>query len=71
VPGEQALDAIAQLLLPGADTGEAGEETFGERATTVVDLGDGQLAYAFASGDVVWFVITSVEDVESIVTALP
>jgi peptidyl-prolyl cis-trans isomerase B (cyclophilin B) len=71
VPGEQVFDAVSRLLLTDVDTTTATEETLGDRATTVIDLGDDQLAYAFTSGDVVWFVITSVEDVESIVTALP
>ena len=71
VSGETSLEPIAQLLLSGADTSDAGEATFGERTTTVIDLGDGQVAHVFASGDVVWFVITTVDDVESIVTALP
>lgn len=71
VAGEASLAPVAQLLLPGADVNDTSEETFGERTTTVVDLGDGQVAHVFASGDVVWFVITDVEDVESIVTALP
>jgi peptidyl-prolyl cis-trans isomerase B (cyclophilin B) len=71
VSGESSLAPVAQLLLPGTDVSDASEETFGDRTTTVVDLGDGQVAHVFASGDVVWFVITTVEDVESIVTALP
>jgi cyclophilin family peptidyl-prolyl cis-trans isomerase len=71
VSGEASLAPIAELLLPSADVNDTSEQTFGDRTTTVVDLGEGQLAHVFASGDVVWFVITTVEDVESIVTALP
>ncbi len=69
--GETALEPIAKLLLPNADTSDPEQETIGGRETSVIDLGDGQLAYVFASGDVVWFVITTVEDVESIVSSLP
>ncbi len=71
VSGDASLAPIAELLLASADMNDTSEQTFGDRTTTVVDLGEGQLAYVFASGDVVWFVITTVEDVESIVTALP
>lgn len=71
VDGESLLDPVARLLLPGVDTSDPGEATFGERTTSVIDLGDGQSAYVFASGDVVWFVIATVEDVEPIITALP
>ncbi len=71
LPGETALGPIAKLLLPNADTSAPEQETIGGRETSVIDLGDGQMAYVFASGDVVWFVITTVEDVESIVSSLP
>lgn len=69
--GGAVLDPVARLLLPGVDTSQAADETIGGRTVKAVDLGDGQLAYVFASGDVVWFVITTVEDVESIVASLP
>jgi len=71
LPGETALAPIAQLLLPSADTSDPEQETIGGRETSVIDLGEGQKAYVFASGDVVWFVITTVEDVASIVSSLP
>ena len=71
VDGELVIGPVAQLLLPDADVSSGTEETFGERVTTVIDLGDGQLIYVFTSDDVVWFVTTSVDDVEPIVTALP
>jgi|GEM_PF-2868238 len=71
VPGDQSLDALSRLLLPITDLVDAPEVTFGERTVTEVDLGDGPAGYIFPSGDVVWFVITTAEEVESIVTALP
>ncbi len=74
VPGvdaESILDPVAQLLVPNGDLENTSESTFGERTTTVIDLGGGQVVHVFASGDVVWFVTTSVDDVESIVSALP
>ena len=64
-------DTIARLLLPNGDFDDPGEATFGERTATVIDLGGDQVVYVYPSGDVVWFVTTSVDDVESIVSALP
>ena len=72
IPGVDAasvLDPIARLLVPSGDFGATTEQTFGDRTATVIDLG-GQLVYAFPNDDVVWFVTTSVDDVESIVTEL-
>jgi cyclophilin family peptidyl-prolyl cis-trans isomerase len=71
VSGDQVQDAITRLLLPDFDPSGAGEETFGERTATVIELGQGQTSYVFSSGDVVWFVVTTVEDVEPIISALP
>jgi hypothetical protein len=70
VEATSVFDPIAQLLLPTADLGDPGEATFGDRSTTVYDLG-GQLVYVYPSGDVLWFVTTSLEDVGSMITALP
>ena len=71
VDGQLVLEPVAQLLLPNTDIGSGVEETFGERTTTAFDLGNDQRIHVFASGDVVWFVTTSVEDVESMISALP
>jgi cyclophilin family peptidyl-prolyl cis-trans isomerase len=70
VDATSVFDPVAQLLLPTADLGDPGEATFGDRSTTVYDLG-GQLVYVYPSGDVLWFVTTSLEDVGSMITALP
>jgi peptidyl-prolyl cis-trans isomerase B (cyclophilin B) len=71
VEGALVVEPIAGLLLPGADLGTATEATFGERTVSEIDLGNGQLIYYFPSDDVVWFVTTNAEDVESIINALP
>ncbi len=71
VDGALVLESIAGLLLPDSDLGAASEEMIGDRTATVVDLGGGQLIYFYPSEDVVWFVTTSAEDVESIIAELP
>ena len=71
VDAELVLDPVARLLLPGGDLEATTEATFGDRTTTAIDLGGGQVIHVFPSGEVVWFVTTDVEDVESIVTSLP
>ncbi|MEX1294813.1 MAG: peptidylprolyl isomerase [Candidatus Limnocylindrales bacterium] len=71
VDAASVFEPVAQLMLPNADLGARSEETFGERSVTVVDLGGGQLIYVFPSDDVLWFVTTTVEDVETIITELP
>ena len=71
VSADQVQDALSRLLLPIDDTTVTSVETIGEREVTKIDLGSGQSAYAFSSGEVVWFVITTAEDVEPIVTDLP
>ncbi len=71
VPGEQARDALTRLLLPMAETSATAEQTVGDRQVMRLDLGDDRAAWIFSSGDVVWFVITTIDDVEPIVTSLP
>lgn len=71
VSAEVVFDPIARLLLPNGDFEDLGEATFGDRSTTVVDLGGDQVVHVFPSGDVLWFLTTSVDDVDSIITALP
>ena len=71
VPGERMQGAIGRLLLPESDVEGAPEEAFGERTASVIDLGGGQSAYVLASDDVVWFVYTSLDEVEPIISALP
>ena len=71
VPGEQMQDAVTRLLLPDTDLGSAVEETYGERTVQAIDLGGGQTAYVLSVGDIVWFVVTNLEDVEAIITDLP
>ncbi len=71
VPGDQAQAAITRLLLPGFDLSGAVEQTYGERTATAIELDTGQTAYVFSSGDVVWFVITTAEDAEPLISALP
>jgi peptidyl-prolyl cis-trans isomerase B (cyclophilin B) len=70
VAGDEVQDAMTRLLL-SADTGAATEATLGERSVKQFDLESGQAANVYSSGDVVWFVITTVEDVEPIISALP
>jgi len=74
VPGvdaESVFDPIAQLLLPSGDFEDLDEATFSDRTASVVDLGNDQVVYVLPIGDVLWFITTSVEDIESIITALP
>ncbi len=70
VPAEQVQDALARMLLDIDDSTASREETIGERTVTRIPLPDVP-AYVFSSGDVVWFVITTAEDVNEIVAALP
>jgi len=53
-----------------AESAETSEVTVGERTAMRVDLGEAQ-AWVFSSDEVVWFVVTTVEDVDDIVLALP
>ena len=71
VPSERMQGAIGRLLLPESDVEGAPKEAFGERTASVIDLGGGQSAYVLASDDVVWFVYTSLDEVEPIISALP
>jgi len=73
VPGEVVQDALTRMLLPGADASGA-TETIGDREVVPVvlaeDPGPGDTAYVFSDGEVVWFVTTSVEDVEGVIASL-
>jgi cyclophilin family peptidyl-prolyl cis-trans isomerase len=73
VPGEVVQDAMTRLLLPGADASGA-TETIGNREVlpVVFPPGSGPVdtAYVFSDGEVVWFVTTSVEDVEGVIASL-
>jgi peptidyl-prolyl cis-trans isomerase B (cyclophilin B) len=75
VPAEQVEDAMIRLLLPtDASTGIA-SETIGGREVTRVDLapdpGPGESAYVISSGEAVWFIVSTLEDISEVVTALP
>ena len=71
VPGEQVQAAVSELLLPEFDTEGAPVEDYGGQSASVIDLGDGQSAYIFSSGDVVWFVVTADENPGGIIASLP
>jgi len=71
VSGDQVLAQITGLLLPDTEGDVIGEETIGGRNATKVDLGDGVLAWVFTSDDVVWFVITSLDDPSEVISELP
>jgi len=75
VSADQIEDAIVRLLLPVDHSTATSEETIGEREVTRVDLAPdpqpGESAYVFSSGDVVWFVISTLDDISEIVAALP
>jgi cyclophilin family peptidyl-prolyl cis-trans isomerase len=71
VDAQSVLDPIARLLLPDGDFEGMSEAIFGDRSVSVVEVSNGQVVYVLPRGDVLWFVTTSVEDVESIVAALP
>jgi hypothetical protein len=51
------------------------EQTIGDRTVTRVELapdpGPGETAYVFSSGDVVLFVVTTLDDISEVVAALP
>jgi peptidyl-prolyl cis-trans isomerase B (cyclophilin B) len=75
VPAQQVEDAMIRLLLPtDASTGIA-SETIGGREVTRVDLapdpGPGESAYVISSGEAVWFIVSTLEDISEVVTALP
>ncbi len=70
VPGAEVQSAIMSLLLPGTDTSVATEETIDGRTVQRVQL-DGATAWIFSSDEVVWFVVTTLEDPTEVVAALP
>jgi peptidyl-prolyl cis-trans isomerase B (cyclophilin B) len=69
VPGEQLQPIMTELLLPGTSIDEEDVDTFGERTAQRTDLG-GALAWIFSEGDVVWFVVTSLDDPSEVIAAL-
>ncbi|MEA2025102.1 MAG: peptidylprolyl isomerase [Chloroflexota bacterium] len=75
VPAEQIEDAIVRLLLPVDHSTARSEETIGDREVTRLDLAPdpqpGDSAYVYSSGDVVWFVISTLDDISEVVAALP
>ncbi len=75
VPGEQVQDAIIRLLLPTDESTAIETVTIADREVTRVDLAPdpapGDSAYVVSSGDAVWFIVSTVEDVSEIVAALP
>ena len=71
VPAEQVQDAVTRLLLPDTETAGAPVEGIADRDVTVVELGGGQTAYVLSSGEVVWFVVTTIEDAGELISALP
>lgn len=75
VPAEQVQDAMIRLLLPTDDSTGITSETIGGREVTRVDLapdpGPGESAYVVSSGEAVWFVVSTLEDISEVVAALP
>jgi hypothetical protein len=75
VPAEQVEDAMIRLLLPADASAVISSETIGGRDVTRVDLapdpGPGESAYVISSGEAVWFIVSTVEDISEVVAALP
>ncbi len=75
VPAEQVQDAMIRLLLPTDDSTAIQTQTIADREVTRIDLapdpGPSDSAYVISSGDVVWFIVSTVEDVSDVVAALP
>ncbi len=75
VPAEQVQDAMIRLLLPTDESTAIETVTIADREVTRVDLvpdpAPGDSAYVVSSGDAVWFIVSTVEDVSEIVAALP
>jgi cyclophilin family peptidyl-prolyl cis-trans isomerase len=75
VPAEQIQDAMIRLLLPTDDSTGITSETIADREVTRVDLvpdpGPGDSAYVISSGEAVWFIVSTLEDISEVVAALP
>ncbi len=75
VPAEQVQDAMIRLLLPTDDSTGITTETIADREVSRVDLvpdpGPGDSAYVISSGEAVWFIVSTVEDISEVVAALP
>ena len=75
VPAEQVQDAMIRLLLRSMHSTCMETETIGGREVTRVDLapdpGPGDSAYVISSGEDVWFIVSTVEDISEVVAALP
>jgi cyclophilin family peptidyl-prolyl cis-trans isomerase len=75
VPAEQVQDAMIRLLLPTDDSTGITTETIADREVTRVDLvpdpGPGESAYVVSSGEAVWFIVSTLEDISEVVAALP
>ena len=74
-PAEQVQEALIRLLLPTDESTAMQTITLADREGTHVDLvpdpTPGDSAYVVRSGDAVWFIVSTVEDVSDIVAALP
>ena len=71
VPGTEVQSAIMSLLLPGTDSAAATEETIDGRTVQRLQLDDATTAWIFSSDEVVWFVVTTLEDPTEVIAALP
>lgn len=74
VPAEQVEDIAIRLLLPVDDSTVIEDVTIGDRAVKRVDLapepGPGESAFVLQSGEVVWFIVSTLEDNSEVVAAL-
>jgi cyclophilin family peptidyl-prolyl cis-trans isomerase len=71
VEGASVEEIVTSLLLAGSVPEEMTAETVGDREVTRVAIEGPQDAWVFSSGDVVWFVVTTLEDVAPIIDELP
>jgi peptidyl-prolyl cis-trans isomerase B (cyclophilin B) len=71
VPADQTQAQVTQLLLSNGDLSNPTTETIGGREITRYQLDPQVGAWVFPSDDIVWFVVTTLEDPSDIITALP
>jgi cyclophilin family peptidyl-prolyl cis-trans isomerase len=75
VPAEAIASALTSLLFGVGDEAVLGEEVIADRDVTRIGLspeaGLGEVAYRVVSGDAVWFVVTTEDDVDGAIAALP
>jgi peptidyl-prolyl cis-trans isomerase B (cyclophilin B) len=73
--GDQAQDAVTRMLVPIDESTVISDETIGGREVTRVELAPDpapeDVAYVVSSGDVVWFALSSREDISEIIATLP